>query len=112
MANRVIIVDRWWNSAKERQAFGRVFRHGQKKLSHLVRIISQEVDPEIIQLQQEKAIKIDDALQDNVQGFGAGRLEPEELMELLEPVEQQPRLLNQPRQEGRRKTANTVKPKK
>ncbi len=44
-ANRVIIVDLWWNTAVESQAFVRVHRLGQRKQTYLVRIaIRKSVD--------------------------------------------------------------------
>lgn len=38
-ANRVISVDLWWNHSVEQQAFGRVFRIGQKKETYLTRLV-------------------------------------------------------------------------
>lgn len=39
MASRVLLLDPWWNSAVEQQAFARVFRIGQVKETHLVRLV-------------------------------------------------------------------------
>ncbi|SPN98981.1 uncharacterized protein DNG_02020 [Cephalotrichum gorgonifer] len=36
-ANRVILLELWWNSPAEEQAFARVYRMGQKKAVHVVR---------------------------------------------------------------------------
>ncbi|KAL2760226.1 hypothetical protein ACRALDRAFT_2062131, partial [Sodiomyces alcalophilus JCM 7366] len=47
-ANRVIMVDAWWNKAAEMQAFGRVFRLGQIKETHHVRILARETVDERI----------------------------------------------------------------
>ncbi|KAG5774335.1 hypothetical protein H9Q72_000225 [Fusarium xylarioides] len=65
MANRVIIVDEWWNKAAEEQAFKRVYRTGQLKETHLVRIIAKDsIDEPIIMLQDAKEEIIQAALQD------------------------------------------------
>ncbi|KAF5973402.1 DNA repair RAD5 [Fusarium coicis] len=65
MANRVIILDEWWNKAAEEQAFKRVFRTGQLKETHLVRIMAKDsIDERIIMLQDAKEEVIRAALQD------------------------------------------------
>jgi SNF2 family DNA or RNA helicase len=65
MANRVIIVDEWWNKAVEEQAFKRVYRTGQEKETHLVRILAKDtIDERIIMLQDAKEEIINAALQD------------------------------------------------
>ncbi|KAF5610438.1 DNA repair RAD5 [Fusarium subglutinans] len=65
MANRIIIVDEWWNKAVEEQAFKRVYRTGQLKETHLVRIIAKDtIDERIIMLQDAKEEVIRAALQD------------------------------------------------
>ncbi|KAG7411436.1 DNA repair protein RAD5 [Fusarium oxysporum f. sp. rapae] len=65
MANRVIIVDEWWNKAAEEQAFKRVYRTGQLKETHLVRIMAKDtIDERIIMLQDAKEEVIRAALQD------------------------------------------------
>ncbi|KAF5582047.1 DNA repair RAD5 [Fusarium pseudocircinatum] len=65
MANRVIILDEWWNKAAEEQAFKRVYRTGQLKETHLVRIIAKDsIDERIIMLQDAKEEIIRAALQD------------------------------------------------
>ncbi|CAI6082824.1 unnamed protein product [Clonostachys chloroleuca] len=65
-ANRVILIDPWWNNVQENQAFGRVWRHGQTKETHLVRIWANvPVDHYIFKLQNDKAIAVDYALQDD-----------------------------------------------
>ncbi|CCT71110.1 related to protein RIS1 [Fusarium fujikuroi IMI 58289] len=65
MANRVIILDEWWNKAAEEQAFKRVYRTGQLKETHLVRIIAKDsMDERIIMLQDAKEEVIRAALQD------------------------------------------------
>ncbi|KAI0440532.1 SNF2 family N-terminal domain-containing protein [Xylaria telfairii] len=55
IANRVIIVDLWWNHAIEMQAFGRVFRIGQEKETHFLRIVAENtIDNRIEALQAQK----------------------------------------------------------
>jgi SNF2 family DNA or RNA helicase len=66
VANRVILVDPWWNLCAEKQAFCRVFRMGQKKETHLVRIMTtSEIDERIDEMQIRKSEQIDRALQDD-----------------------------------------------
>ncbi|PHH75560.1 hypothetical protein CDD80_2261 [Ophiocordyceps camponoti-rufipedis] len=66
VANRVIIIDPWWNTTLERQAFCRVLRMGQKKPSYLVRILAgDQVDSRIFKLQGSKDEEISHALQDD-----------------------------------------------
>ena len=60
------MVDPWWNKTAEQQAFGRVERIGQQKVSHLVRILSTaNIDQRIARMQVDKSTKIDYALQDD-----------------------------------------------
>ncbi|KAI1753994.1 SNF2 family N-terminal domain-containing protein [Xylaria castorea] len=55
VANRVIIVDLWWNLAIEMQAFARVFRIGQGKETHFLRIVADNtIDNRMEALQEEK----------------------------------------------------------
>ncbi|KAL7818377.1 SNF2 family N-terminal domain-containing protein [Trichoderma gracile] len=66
VANRVVIIDPWWNKTAEQQAFGRVTRIGQEKITHLVNIrIKEEVDEYVHELQIAKAKKVDYTLQDD-----------------------------------------------
>ncbi|KAK4069128.1 hypothetical protein Trihar35433_5707 [Trichoderma harzianum] len=66
VANRVIIIDQWWNKTAEQQAFGRVVRIGQEKVTHLVNIKTKEpIDDRIYTLQRKKAKDIDRTLQDD-----------------------------------------------
>ncbi|KAI3331733.1 SNF2 family N-terminal domain-containing protein [Xylariaceae sp. AK1471] len=63
-ANRVILVDLWWNTAIEMQAFGRVFRIGQTKETHFLRIVAERtIDNRIEALQEEKMENISKALE-------------------------------------------------
>ncbi|UKZ82626.1 hypothetical protein TrVFT333_010419 [Trichoderma virens FT-333] len=66
VANRVIIIDPWWNKTAEQQAFGRVTRMGQTKETHLVTIKTEdETDSRIHTLQVKKAADVDYTLQDD-----------------------------------------------
>lgn len=60
----MVIVDLWWNRTKEKQAFGRVHRIGQKKATHVVRIVS-EGDVRIMELQKRKLKEINYALNED-----------------------------------------------
>ncbi|KAL7800231.1 P-loop containing nucleoside triphosphate hydrolase protein [Trichoderma ceciliae] len=65
-ANRVIIIDPWWNKTAEQQAFGRVVRMGQEKVTHLVNIrTAEDIDNRIHTLQEKKAKDVDYTLQDD-----------------------------------------------
>ncbi|KAH8678935.1 SNF2 family N-terminal domain-containing protein [Tricladium varicosporioides] len=54
-ANRCISLDLWWNHAVEQQAFGRIFRIGQKKETHMTRlVIKNTVDFRLLSMQLHK----------------------------------------------------------
>ncbi|KAB5577908.1 P-loop containing nucleoside triphosphate hydrolase protein [Coniochaeta sp. 2T2.1] len=58
-ANRVILIDPWWNSALEHQAYGRVFRMGQPKETYFVRLLTKKtIDGRMAKLQHKKLIEI------------------------------------------------------
>ncbi|KAI0537582.1 P-loop containing nucleoside triphosphate hydrolase protein [Xylaria digitata] len=62
-ANRMIIMNPWWNHAAEAQAFGRIRRHGQKKETHLVCLFAKEsIDERIYTLQNKKRAEINSAM--------------------------------------------------
>lgn len=65
-ANRVIIIDGWFNATGENQAFGRVHRIGQLKHTHLVRLrINETVDDTLNDMRKMKSAEIGHVLQDN-----------------------------------------------
>ncbi|KAL5317581.1 hypothetical protein ACEPPN_014677 [Leptodophora sp. 'Broadleaf-Isolate-01'] len=74
-ANRVIITDIWWNVCIDNQAFGRVFRMGQNKESHYVKmVIKGTIDSDtILELQNKKEKAISRAMQDDIdeEDYGA-----------------------------------------
>lgn len=69
VANRVILLDVWWNPALENQAIDRVHRIGQEKNVEVHRIfINDTVEDRILQLQDKKQ-----AIADGVLGEGSGQ---------------------------------------
>lgn len=59
MAQKVISIDPWWNYAVEQQAFGRVFRLGQKSETAMTRfVVENTVDQRIVEMQERKKEKI------------------------------------------------------
>jgi SNF2 family DNA or RNA helicase len=55
-ATKIIIVEAWWNDARDQQAFSRLWRHGQKKAVECVRLLVKgSIDDRKIQLCNEKS---------------------------------------------------------
>lgn len=55
MASKVILVDLWWNSSIEQQAFCRVFRRGQERETQMVRmVVTNSIDDKLLALQERK----------------------------------------------------------
>lgn len=80
VANRVILLDVWWNPALENQAIDRVHRIGQKKNVHVHRLfINDTVEDRILELQNKKQ-----AVADGVLGEGSG--EPIQRLGLAEMI--------------------------
>ncbi|KAJ6444948.1 putative ATP-dependent helicase [Purpureocillium lavendulum] len=99
-ANRVIVVDPWWNETAEQQAFARVMRRGQQKTTHFVRIMASasfNVDSRIALMQTLKSKEISYALQDD--GHARKQLNDEELQHLLNPPKDEK---STPRKKARR----------
>jgi histidinol phosphatase-like PHP family hydrolase len=83
-ANRVILIDPWWNTTREEQAWGRVLRIGQKKKSHFVKIMTQKtIDDRVSQLQIFKEREIRHVLQDD--GHTPQQLDDDQLQEMCVP---------------------------
>ncbi len=60
MAQKVISIDPWWNEAVEQQAFGRVFRIGQKSETAMTRfVVENSVDQRIVEMQERKREQIE-----------------------------------------------------
>ncbi|KAK4196294.1 P-loop containing nucleoside triphosphate hydrolase protein [Triangularia verruculosa] len=65
-ANRIFILDLWWNYAMEQQAFGRVYRMGQTKRTVRARImVKNTIDERMAELQAKKIKAIDAAIRDH-----------------------------------------------
>jgi SNF2 family DNA or RNA helicase len=59
VANRVILMDLWWNPAIENQAIDRVHRIGQAKAVDVHRLfINNSVEDRILALQQKKQVMV------------------------------------------------------
>ncbi|KAF4627636.1 hypothetical protein G7Y89_g10521 [Cudoniella acicularis] len=66
-ANRVGIVDQWWNRCTEDQANGRVYRLGQDKETYLGKTVVQEtIDERLWKIQKKKAEIVSDVMQDGL----------------------------------------------
>jgi SNF2 family DNA or RNA helicase len=66
MASRVIMIDPWWNSASEQQAFCRVFRIGQNNETYMSRLcVKNTVDARLIALQERKQKEINGVMEDD-----------------------------------------------
>jgi hypothetical protein len=73
-ANRCISLDLWWNHAVEQQAFGRIFRIGQKKDTYMTRIvIKNSVDMRLLSMQVHKLTNLEKAIKEDDEEGGAGR---------------------------------------
>ena len=60
MASKVIVIDPWWNSATEQQAFCRVFRIGQDQETYMSRLcVKATVDEKLMQIQERKEKEIE-----------------------------------------------------
>ncbi|KAI9262419.1 SNF2 family N-terminal domain-containing protein [Phascolomyces articulosus] len=82
-ANRVILMDVWWNPALENQAIDRVHRIGQRKNVEVHRIfINGTVEDRILELQRKKQALADGALGEG-SALKIGRLGLEELLHLF-----------------------------
>lgn len=55
VANRAMILNRWWHKCLERQAFARIHRIGQTKEVHAAKIVvADSMDGDILRLQATK----------------------------------------------------------
>lgn len=85
MATRVIVVDPWWNSAVEDQAFCRVYRKGQLKTTILTKLIVVDtVDQAMMEMQERKEEEIDGVMADPSKAVR----NYESLMKLFGPVDE------------------------
>ncbi|KAI9790308.1 MAG: hypothetical protein M1833_001967 [Piccolia ochrophora] len=82
MANRVISTDLWWNHSVELQAFGRVYRIGQKKECAFIRtVVKNSVDDRLLGMQAHKIKIVDHAMMDD--GTQVPKLDLNELVRLF-----------------------------
>jgi len=66
MASKVIMIDPWWNSASEQQAFCRVFRIGQLEETFMSRLcVKNTVDEHLIGMQDRKDKEIAAIMEDD-----------------------------------------------
>jgi SNF2 family DNA or RNA helicase len=66
MASKVIMIDPWWNSASEQQAFCRVFRIGQREETFMSRLcVKNTVDEHLIKMQNRKDEEIASIMEDD-----------------------------------------------
>lgn len=83
MASRVVILDPWWNSASEQQAFCRVFRFGQRETTCLTRFcVKNTVDERLIQMQERKEKEIDSVMKEDA-GAKAGKMSIRDMLRLF-----------------------------
>ncbi|PQE14945.1 dna repair rad5 protein [Rutstroemia sp. NJR-2017a WRK4] len=65
-ANRCISLDLWWNHAVEQQAFGRIFRMGQKKETYMTRlVVRNSIDMRLLGMQEWKLKACEKAIDEN-----------------------------------------------
>lgn len=89
-ANRVYLLDSWWNPAVEDQAIDRVHRIGQTKDVEVVRVkIADSVEDRILALQQKKRAIIEGALGvEGLKTMGRRRLTMQDVLGLFQDVAQ------------------------
>ncbi|TFB01436.1 DNA repair protein RAD5 [Trichoderma ghanense] len=84
VANRVIIVDLWWNKMAEKQAISRVARMGQTKETFSVRIVTKHtMDDRVMEVQRVKEEAVARMLQDD--GHERTEVNDEVLERMFEP---------------------------
>ena len=80
--SNMFLLDPWWNSPVERQAFCRVYRIGQTQETYVTRIVVKEtVDDRLLKMQEDKAKTISEAMGE--EGKRMGKLSVKELMRLF-----------------------------
>ncbi|KAI9098717.1 SNF2 family N-terminal domain-containing protein [Phlyctochytrium arcticum] len=83
-ANRVIMLDMWWNPAIEDQAIDRVHRIGQTKPVHVLRFaVANSVEDRILAMQEKKRLLINGALGDDGDKGRKGRAKKMTMRELV-----------------------------
>ena len=63
MASKVIILDLWFNSSIEAQAYCRAFRIGQERKVEVLRfVIQNSIDEDLIHMQDRKDVEVSGAI--------------------------------------------------
>ncbi|KAI4704056.1 hypothetical protein J4E81_001120 [Alternaria sp. BMP 2799] len=89
MASKVIMIDPWWNSASEQQAFCRVFRIGQLEETFMSRLcVKNTVDEHLIGMQDRKDKEIAAIMEDD--GKTMKKMDTRTLMRLFGNLEEDP----------------------
>ncbi|KAI4934304.1 hypothetical protein J4E85_002160 [Alternaria conjuncta] len=89
MASKVIMIDPWWNSASEQQAFCRVFRIGQREETFMSRLcVKNTVDQTLINMQDRKDKEIAAIMEDD--GKTMKKMDTRTLMRLFGNLEEDP----------------------
>ncbi|KAH6882752.1 DNA repair protein-like protein rad5 [Alternaria rosae] len=89
MASKVIMIDPWWNSASEQQAFCRVFRIGQREETIMSRLcVRNTVDETLIDMQDRKDKEIAAIMEDD--GKTMKKMDTRTLMRLFGNLEEDP----------------------
>ncbi|CAN9196477.1 unnamed protein product [Alternaria sp. RS040] len=89
MASKVIMIDPWWNSASEQQAFCRVFRIGQREETFMSRLcVENTVDERLIAMQERKQNEIASVMEDD--GKTMKKMDTRSLMRLFGNLEEDP----------------------
>ncbi|KAL1798718.1 hypothetical protein ACET3X_002755 [Alternaria dauci] len=89
MASKVIMIDPWWNSASEQQAFCRVFRIGQREETFMSKLcVRNTVDERLINMQERKQNEIASIMEDD--GKTMKRMDTRSLMRLFGNLEEDP----------------------
>ncbi|KAF1839467.1 hypothetical protein BDW02DRAFT_635750 [Decorospora gaudefroyi] len=84
MASKVIMIDPWWNSASEQQAFCRVFRIGQVEETFMSRLcVKNTVDERLIEMQERKEEEIASVMENDGRTLKKQVMNIGELMKLF-----------------------------
>ncbi|KAF2855647.1 hypothetical protein T440DRAFT_159458 [Plenodomus tracheiphilus IPT5] len=87
MASKVIMMDPWWNSASEQQAFCRVFRYGQKEETFMSRLcVNNTVDKRLMDMQERKDAEINAVMEND--GKKKSKMSIRDLMRLFGNLEE------------------------
>lgn len=87
MASKVIMMDPWWNSASEQQAFCRVFRIGQQEETFMSRLcVNNTVDQQLITMQERKDAEIKAVMEND--GKKVSKMGIRDLMRLFGNLEE------------------------